>query len=111
MSLSEDDVARIDAVADARTGALRTTQEQRDAFRMIETYMVDRYNIEMDADAALDSRRRARENAGIFRTTTSRLASESSTESPDTLDAPTDTFLTRISSPSTGSLPPFLQPA
>jgi len=26
---------------------------------VIKTYMVDRYNIEMDADAALDSRRRA----------------------------------------------------
>jgi hypothetical protein len=93
ISLSEDDIAEVDAVARDHLDSFQTWQGQRDAFREIETFMVDRYNFELDPNLALESRRKARMDAGLTWETSSRLESESNTKSSETPGAYDEYYL------------------
>jgi hypothetical protein len=65
MSLSDGDVAEVAAIADERQNKFETMEEKRDAFREVENYMLHSYDLEIDPDAAHDSRQKARDYAGI----------------------------------------------
>lgn len=65
VDLSENDVAEVDAVVGEHLSAFETEQEKREAFRVIEKHMTNRYGLEIDAEAAKDSRWRARQDANI----------------------------------------------
>jgi hypothetical protein len=73
ISLSDDDMDGIDAIASERLSVFETMQEKREAFKVIENHMVARYGISMDTEAdreaAKDSRRRADKEANAFRST------------------------------------------
>lgn len=88
--LSEEDAAKIDAVAGERLGTFQTSQEQRDAFKQIEIYMSERHNFDIDRDSAVKTRRRALEDAGIPRSTMSRPTFKSGTQSSETFEASSD---------------------
>jgi len=83
IDLSECDMSAVDAIARKRLSAFETMQEKRDAFREIEDYMADRYKLDIDAEAAKDSRRRAREDTDAVWSTALGSPSKPDTEAFD----------------------------
>ena len=71
IDFSEDALAEIDAVAGEHLIAFGTEQEKREAFRFIENHMANRYHLDIDAEAAKDSRLRIRRDADVVRSTES----------------------------------------
>lgn len=92
ISLLEDDVAEIDAIASRCVSAFESEQEKRAAFGLIENYIADRHNLEIDSNVALESRRHAREDANVSWSTTSELTSQSDTNFPDTSNTSEDEY-------------------
>ena len=85
-------MAEVDAIASEHLSAFETEQEEREAFRVIENHRAKRYELEIDAEAAKDSRRRARENVGASRSTMSGLESESNNGLSDCAEALNDEY-------------------
>ena len=90
--LSESDVAEIDAVVGEHVSAFETEQQKREAFRVVEDHMANRYGLEIDPEAAKDSRRRARAGTGASMTTVPVAEPESDTQLPDHPEAPGDEY-------------------
>jgi hypothetical protein len=83
INLSENDIAEVDAVAGEYLGEFETQQEKRKAFWVIENHMAKRYGLEIDPEAAKDSRRRARIDSGASLATVIGLEPEPDTQLPD----------------------------
>jgi hypothetical protein len=92
VGLSESVIAEIDAVAGEHLGSFETEEEKREAFRMIENYMTSRYDLEIDAEAAKDSRRRAREGVGAAQSMMLGYEPESDSGLPDGPIVPDDEY-------------------
>lgn len=92
VGLSDDDTDSIDSFALERRGAFESMTEQRAAFKEVEDYMADRHGLEIDADAAGVSRRRAREVTTTPLNTVN-PARESATEAPGGFETPEEYFL------------------
>lgn len=73
-------------------GAFETVQEKREAFRVVENHMANRHELEIDAEAAKDSRRRASGGAGASPPIPPGLEPEAGPETPDDLPAPDEEY-------------------
>lgn len=85
VDFSESEIAEVDAVTGEHVGTFETVQEKREAFRVVENHMAKRHELEVDAEAAKDSRRRASEGAGASSPAAPGLKPEADPEVSDDL--------------------------
>lgn len=88
----EDDLAEVDAVAGEHLIAFGTEQEKREAFRVIEDHMANLYHLDIEAEAAKDSRLRIRRDAGVARSTESVAGPKPDARTPNDPENPDDEY-------------------
>lgn len=93
IDFSESDLAEVDTVAGEHLSALGTEQEKREAFRVIENHMANRYHLEIDAEDAKDNRLRIRQDVGVSRSAESVVGPNSDTRTSNDLGNADEYFL------------------